>query len=442
MRTVRTVSLRLILLLAILLIGLGLLALEGKPLVSGMAAPTSNDVIEARAFASAARASDEVGDQPRAPLITAEAQLNSVLRLVSRFTPGFRGTLSVGETEIEGKASLPVPYTREAIWLNISASAPGFDEALSLSRVKLGRIPLPPGLALEAMRRSANLVIGDDFGDRLLGAASRMIIEQDRLILNLDIDGVGDNRMMRRLFGTLRGADMPDSRDIDRYYFMIRDAMDRGALPSEGSYLPYLDFTLKAAVEGSGIEGGLNAYTSALFALTYACGAKDFTLVVGDMLGRDADASQAWQTDCSQLTLNGRVDTRRHFTTAAALQAASNRGFSVTVGELKELYDVLESGGFDFTDIAANNAGIRMSQRFMSSPVQDWPALIAQIESENDVIMSFDDIPQIMSEQDFIVNFGSIESSRYRAMLDKIEAKIDQRRLHSDGLLPEQAGWF
>ena len=402
---------------------LGMMLLQSKPIVRSMSAPTSNDVVGARALAQASR-------QAAGPLVATETQLNSVIRLVSRFMPGFRGELMVARTDVEGKVSIPVPYSGETLWLNISATMPEFNQSLSLSSVMLGRISLPPSLALEIGRRGANLVIGGGFGDRLVKAASSMVIEEDRLILDTGFNRVGRDGIMLELLGTLRGSELPSPDEIDRYYKMIRKAMDNGVLPNEGSYFPYLQFTLEAALEGSRTEGGPNAFTSAMFALTYACGAKDFSLVVGEILGRDQVTGQNWTTDCSKLTLNGRIDTRRHFTTAAALQAASNRGFSIIVGELKELYDIVKSGGFDFTDIAANNSGIRMAHRFMSSPLQSWPTLLERLRSEREVIISFDDIPQIMLEQQFVASIGTIDSREYYTMIDRIEAKIDKLPLH------------
>lgn len=402
---------------------LGMMLLQSKPIVRSMSAPTSNDVVGARALAQASR-------QAAGPLVATETQLNSVIRLVSRFMPGFRGELMVARTDVEGKVSIPVPYSGETLWLNISATMPEFNQSLSLSSVMLGRISLPPSLALEIGRRGANLVIGGGFGDRLVKAASSMVIEEDRLILDTGFNRVGRDGIMLELLGTLRGSELPSPDEIDRYYKMIRKAMDNGVLPNEGSYFPYLQFTLEAALEGSRTEGGPNAFTSAMFALTYACGAKDFSLVVGEILGRDQVTGQNWTTDCSKLTLNGRIDTRRHFTTAAALQAASNRGFSIIVGELKELHDIVKSGGFDFTDIAANNSGIRMAHRFMSSPLQSWPILLERLRSEREVIISFDDIPQIMLEQQFVASIGTIDSREYYTMIDRIEAKIDKLPLH------------
>ncbi|MEP4987091.1 MAG: hypothetical protein ABJV68_05295, partial [Paracoccaceae bacterium] len=272
------------------------------------------------------------------------------------------------------------------------------------------------------------------FGDTVLEIADSMRIQDDDVTFRLTMNEIGSNGLMRGFFGALRGSDMPDSNDIDQYYLKIRDAMDLGDLPVNGSYLPYLLFTLEAALDGSRSEGVANAYTSAIFALTLICGAKDFTLVVGGMVGTEFAEERDWKSDCGELTLNGRIDSRRHFTTAAALQAASNRGFAVSVGEFKELYDTLKSGGFDFTDLAANNSGIRMSNKLMSTPDSGWAELMQGIRSENDIIVPFEGIPQIMSGDEFRKSFQNVESAEYLKMLDLIEARIDDLPLHRLGV--------
>ena len=131
------------------------------------------------------------------------------------------------------------------------------------------------------------------------------------------------------------------------------------------------------------------------------------------------------------MTFNGRVDSRRHFITSAALQAASNRGFSVSVGEFKELYDTISgAGGFDFTDMAANLSGIRLSNVLMTTPRADWPARLARLETENDVIVAFDGIPHLMPDTEFAARYGDIDSPAYREMIARIEAGIDALDLY------------
>ena len=62
------------------------------------------------------------------------------------------------------------------------------------------------------------------------------------MTVDLNIDDVGKNGIMRGVFGALRGNSMPPDGLTDAYYIRIREAMDRGDLPSRGSYLPYIVF--------------------------------------------------------------------------------------------------------------------------------------------------------------------------------------------------------
>lgn len=408
------------------------LIMENNPTVQKPTPPTSQDVVEARAFVRGVRSAISPENTTSEQFVASEAQLNSVIKLGSRLIAGFRGQLAINGTEVTGVASIPVPYTRDRKWLNVRLTVPAFEGDFALSQVELGGYSIPPKVALGTGRVLANTIVGDRFGDRVLSAATSMQITEDRLAFGLMMDEMGSNGVMRGIFGTLRGADMPDAGDIDRYYLLIRTAMDEGQLPQTGSYLPYLQFALAAAFERSQSEGIQNAYTSAIFALTMICGAQDFPLLVGNLVGDGAATNKAWKTDCGALTLNGRIDTRRHFTTAAALQAASNRGFAVSIGEFKELYDVVKADGFDFTDIAANGAGIEMSNSLMSTPNPDWPMKLARLENESDVIVSFDGLPTLMSQAAFEQNFQDIESPQYAAVLAIIEARIDALSINTD----------
>jgi hypothetical protein len=406
------------------------LVLEPTPRVTDASPPEPEDVAAARSFVRGVRAALDAENGGSSSFDTTLRNLNATMKLGARFVPGFRGVMEVDGDHITGHASVPVRLGQATQWINLTLTAPEFEGTFVLSRAQLGGFDLSPDFALAALRIGANRIFGNDMGDTVVSAAQRMKIDGTDLSFTLTLGEMGGNGIMRGVFGTLRGEEMPGSDEIKRYYLLIREEMERGGLPTTGSYLPYLHFTLAAAEEGAAQEGPANAYTSALFALTLICGAKDFTLVVGGLVTGDLDDGQTWTKSCEDVTLNDRIDSRRHFTTAAAIQAASNRGFAVSVGEFKELNDTLNAGGFDFTDISANNSGIRMSNRFMGAPVSEWATLRDRIATENDVIIPFDGIPQIMEEADFRARFGDIDSDAYKAQLAQIEARIDTLALH------------
>jgi hypothetical protein len=66
----------------------------------------------------------------------------------------------------------------------------------------------------------------------------------------------------------------------------------------------------------------------------------------------------------------------------------------------------------------------------MATPFEDWPAVLGWIRTESDVIVSFDGIPAIMSNDEFLRTYGDIESPEYLAMLDSIESRIENLALN------------
>jgi len=423
-----------VLAITVLVIGAAFIfALEAAPTVRTGTPPSPEDVRDARAFVHGVRAAVKSGSGAE-PFVTTEGQLNSVIRLGARFLPEFRGQISTLEDSVEGIASIPVPlpFSEEPKWLNLRAIAPEFEGQFSLSKVQIGQFDFPPGLALGLARFGGNVVLGNDLGDRVLSAATSMQVENEDVVFELAIGEVGQNGIIRAGFGALRGAELPAREQVDFYYLAFRKALDAGTLPAEGSFLPHIVFMIEAASSESSGEDAPNTFSAAIFALARACGATNFAKIVGGYADVGTRDDHNWQKDCLSLTLNERIDSRLHFVTAAAIQAASNLGFAVSIGEFKELYDSASSSGFDFTDIAANNSGIRMSNTFMATSPEDWGELLALLEQEQDVIVSFEGLPKAMSREDFEATYGNVESAQYNAMIMNIEERIDQLPIHQE----------
>ena len=423
-------TLAFLLFLVLPLFGLMLAALESNSALDAEAPPSPADVVEAREFIRDLRAAVTPESPELSTFVTTEKKLNTILKLASRFIPEMRANVEVNYEEVTGVVSVPVP--RIGKWINVYGSAPEFEGDFSITSFRVGRLAIPPKLSLKTLRMFANLFSGEQLGDTLIEGARSMKIDGKNLEFQLMFTEMGSNGVMTGIFGALRGNKGPDVAKIDYFYGKIRHAMENGNLPLEGSYLPYIKFTLQLALSDQKIVETNDAYTSAIVALSLICGAKDFSLVVGNITNVEIANEAVRAPKCSNLTLNGRADTRRHFTTAAALQALSNRGISVSIGEFKELYDIVKSGGFDFTDLAANNSGIRMSDRLMAASKFEWEHLKGRMNSESDIIISFDQLPEIMDGAVFEAKFGDIDSVEYTEVLSYIERLIDDLPLYND----------
>jgi hypothetical protein len=230
----------------------------------------------------------------------------------------------------------------------------------------------------------------------------------------------------------MRGDEMPGPGAVDAYYVEIRRAIDDGAAarPRE---LPAASAVRAARVlERSTEETLANEYTAGIFGLAKACGAKDFALVVGRLVGDPLDTFGEWERDCEEVTFADRIDARRHFTTAAALRAASNRGVSVSVGSSRS--STIRSAGSGAASTSPTSgrtsraSGCRTS--IMGGTRADLARTLEMMATEGDVLVDLARLPQIMLRGEFEARYGTIESDAYAAELARIERLIDEVTIH------------
>lgn len=433
----RVLGLGLVLVVLLLVAAGGLLAtlVDAAPRTPAMTAPSPEDVAAARRFIKEVRTKTLDGAPSARDRVLAlnEREANGILRVATRMFPAGHAQVLVFDDRVFAQASLRLPWPLENKWLNVEGVAPEFQGTPRLEHLEVGSWSLPPGVLVQMGRIAANLILGNRAGDVALSSAEALVIEDDKLLVTLALREDDKKGFMEALFSTVRGEAMPSSETIDDYYVDLRRAIDAGELPDRGSFLPHLRFVLARVIERSNDETLANEYTAGVFALAKACGAQEFSLVVGRLVGRPQENPGTWQRVCDDVVFADRIDTRRHFSTSAALRAASNRGMSVSIGEFKELFDSLGGGsanGFDFSDIGADQSGIRLSDTIMAGTRADLKRTLTQLKAESDVLVDLTRLPQIMPRAEFEARFGSISSEAYAKQFAQIEALIDEIPIH------------
>ena len=120
---------------------------------------------------------------------------------------------------------------------------------------------------------------------------------------------------------------------------------------------------------------------------------------------------------------------------SAGLYAATSGTTAFGMGELKELLDSNDGGsGFSFDDMAADAAGVRFAAAFLGAPKSRWPAMLAQIRDESDVLPSLDGLPSGMSAADFRARYGDVDSPAYAALVAEIDRRLDAMPLYASDL--------
>jgi hypothetical protein len=126
-----------------------------------------------------------------------------------------------------------------------------------------------------------------------------------------------------------------------------------------------------------------------------------------------------------RFTLYSRRDFAEHFIGSALLASSLSPSLSDTLGLLKERDDAETGSGFSFTDLAADRVGTEFARVALTN---DSSARLAQellASSQDESLFMFDarDLPEYLSEQQFIELYSSTESEAYKT----VEAKIDAR---------------
>jgi hypothetical protein len=411
--------LRLLAVAVLLAGGLAALVLQGAPAVPPMAPPDSAATVTARAVVR--RLQEARHDEAAAPVFAVSAaELPALLAVAGKLLPGLRLDGGFADGRMRLDAALPLPG---GLWLNGRVAVEPSAEGLRLSGLRLGALPLPAQAALGAALRLADAVSGGAGLRDLEGALRDVAIGAGGIEARLAMPLAERDGISRRLQGFVRRVAVPlDVPAIDAVLAEMHAAQKARRLPSEGSTLAYLRFTIEAASRGAAQRPAAEAAGHALIALAIACGARSLQALTGTEAASPA-WTQAWY--CGRTSLGERGDLRQHFTISAGLEAAASLRAAAPLGELKELFDSRPEGsGFSFDDIAANRAGIAFANRLMTSPPEAWPALLAALDGEAAVLPPLDGLPSGLSAEEFERRFGSVNSAAFAAVIAEIDRRI------------------
>jgi hypothetical protein len=332
--------------------------------------------------------------------------------------------------QLEAAFSAAVSFLPERRWINLQATLAASDRGLEVARLRVGRLALPPGPTVWALRRGLDAYLGDGIGTAALRWIAALKIEAPDVTLVLDPGELTGAGRVERLKARLRAmaAGTTDPRRVRAHLRALHQAAREGELPGDGgSVLPYLAYT---AAQGPALDtvDPRSEMRAALFALALYCGDPRFGGAIGVWL---PGSMQGTRNQCAEATLAGRQDFVRHFVLSAGIHAASTERAVVGLGELKELLDSSPGGtGFSFDDMAANLAGVRFAALLMDAPPATWPGLAAAITAESDVMPPVEGLPAGLDAEAFEAAYGDIDSRAYRELLAEIEGRIDALPLH------------
>ena len=149
-------------------------------------------------------------------------------------------------------------------------------------------------------------------------------------------------------------------------------------------------------------------------------------------LKRLAPESEHWpQPAPHSITLFGRTDFPQHFIVSAALSMTGGGILSNAIGVFKEVDDSRGGSGFSFTDLGADKAGTLFGQRLTSSHHAGiLQSRLTHLVQEEDLMPIVSDLPEGLSEAEFVGQFGSIDSPQYKGIVAQIDQRLSNLTLY------------
>lgn len=407
-------------------------ALQPDPVLPTSATMNPKMAVQARGFAKRVRDAMEASptEDGLVRIAATQSELNSGIAAASRLVQPLRGMSIVDENGVRVQISGQIPKLGDLGWVNLTVQIVPSTTGLEITEIQLGRMTLPPDLTVAGLRGLLNLAGPGDVGSMLLGSIESLSTEPGKVIVTLDGGEAGGPPMMDQIKDGLRQmAGISNTDAVSAHYDAMSEAVRLGQLPSSGSSLPWIRFTLARVADAGHVSAAemRDDLDAAFLALGAHCGdRRALEAVVGKLSSPDA------QSPCSGTHLSGRTDLRQHFTLSAALAAAGGAGASFGMGEVKELLDAGKSGGsgYSFDDIAMDRAGIALIERSLEAKPDDLSGLIARIEREGDVAPDISGLPSRMSEAEFDARFGGVDTPAYKAQIAEIDARIDGLRVY------------
>ena len=399
----------------LLLLALALaLSLQPTPLLARAAELRPADIKQAKEFL---RRNDprQLDSGAQRLLNLREQELNLMLGQAAKVYGNAAAQVHLRPGRALVQASLPLP--KLGAWLNLDAELNDSAAMPAFTRLRVGRLPVPAWLGNWGLRRAA-LGLSASLDAQLAGGSLLDMVERVGFgaeLLHIKYRWHKDS--MARVMSSLWPAD--EQRRALAYQEHLA-AWVQTLPPGQPVFLATLMppmFTL-AQQRSAGLSAQAAAENRAAI-LTLALYA------TGESWARVMPAAQSWPRPAPlQVTLNGREDFAMHFLVSAALAVEGGGPLSDAIGVYKELSDSRGGSGFSFNDIAADRAGTRFGLLSEQAP-ERLQALVGHGLPESAFMPDVSDLPEFLSERDFISRYGGVDGPAYRQMMKDIEARLN-----------------
>lgn len=407
--------------------GLFLFTLESQPLVNTSSATQLDQAESVKELML--QLQDTVKHRAAKQDITiSEDQLNSLVGFAQRAHNQFQGKAVIQSQSSQVSVSYQLPNNPIGRYINIEASllpAAG----IAVEYVKIGPISLSGDFALSSLVTLANWYTSSDIASQFIEQIDNIAMRDKHMVLSV----LPLQQFLKNLNAIKQGVGGKKDEELrlkTAFYLKEISEFSIAKRYTPQSLAKYIGPVFSLAKErSSSDESAALENKAAIMALAIYVGHHRFANLVGDVQPN----SPRIVSPNSRTVLKSRVDLNQHFIFSAAIKIFSEQGISVAIGEFKELMDRSHDGsGYSFIDLAADFSGIKFAESATNPDsalyVQD---ILAGNLDEKAFFPNITGLPEGLKKAEFERRFIRVDSSKYKQMIAKINARIDALQIHN-----------
>lgn len=343
-----------------------------------------------------------------------ETELNRLLNYAVelRRVSGLAAELGPGVATLT--ATLTVPPNPFGRYLNLTTDVTEAPGGIRIRNLRLGDLPLPDALANWSARLAHQWLRRDKTYATLADAFSQVTFDENQATL--------DYRWHPELLTQIerKSAELliaPEDQARMVAYANQLDALLK--THPRGSIVPLIQVVAPLFAHAAKAGGDPREENrAALTAIAAYLGGISLPRLL------EGDSRSIRRAPRVLLSLHGRRDFAEHLMISAAIAMNGSSRLANAIGLTKEEEDANKGSGFSFTDLANDRAGVRLGERATGDGAAALQQRLAAVQTDDDLLPDFRDLPEFMPQAEFERRFGPVGSPRYQGVIRRIDQRL------------------
>ena len=397
---------------------LSTLLLEDSPIVLKAQPLNAEQIKRVKAFARNNNPTKFSHNEKRTTSIT-EKDLNLFISHgLARFDDRFRARIRLFKNAAYITSSIKLPSNPVGNFINIDTEITAISNKIKIKSLRIGELYIPEFI-VETLYRFADKKMASEFSEykQAMNAISKFNIDKRHASVSYSWDSKLSNQIASSIISA------PLLKRITAYTRHIANINNFISGPKP-SLTQLLNPMFKYAVERSKTNNPVEE-NRALFITLGA-------YVLGKNIPRLLGNKSIGHLNQRNYYLHNRSDLTKHLLVSSALTAVANPKIAQLIGLEKEIDDSNGGSGFSFADLAADHAGVSISNMGLSSKKMATllQSRMSVARNESDFMPSINKLSEGLQSIDFIRQYKNINNSRYKNVVNIIDQRIAQCALY------------